>query len=109
MNGSKYHPLPDHIRCHHMTHGQIACVEPCTKFKLCLQQVLEESEACSQFQKSQMKTMQAHSILTGLYIEHAQTQLQGQEDKSARKKSTYILSNGLPCLLTNDEMFAAIC
>ena len=23
MNGSKYHPLPDHIRCHHMTHGQI--------------------------------------------------------------------------------------
>ena len=26
MDGSKCHPLPDHIRCHHMTHGQIACV-----------------------------------------------------------------------------------
>ena len=25
-SGSKYHPLPNHIRCHHMTHGQIVCV-----------------------------------------------------------------------------------
>ncbi|EPS95192.1 hypothetical protein FOMPIDRAFT_16437, partial [Fomitopsis schrenkii] len=74
-----------------------------------LQRALEESEARNRQQKSRIRGLQASAILSNLYVARAHTQLQAQEDKTSRKKSTHILSDGLPRLLTNDEMFALVC
>lgn len=59
--------------------------------------------------KQVILNLQAAHVLNGLFIDRVQDQLEGQEEKEARpSKKQKLLGNGLPKLLTDDEVFAAV-
>ncbi|KAG1724214.1 uncharacterized protein EDB91DRAFT_1062943, partial [Suillus paluster] len=73
-----------------------------------LQAALQESERREEESKRQMIGLQAASVLQIRYCDKMRGQLAAQEDKAGRKKSTRLVGDGLPCMLTGDVFVAQV-
>ncbi|KAH9925959.1 uncharacterized protein B0H18DRAFT_817936, partial [Fomitopsis serialis] len=73
-----------------------------------LQDALRESNVRNESQKARMSGMQATAVLSDIYLRASRSQLQAQEEAKGKKKSTRIFSDGLPRLLTDDQVFDTV-
>lgn len=55
-----------------------------------------------------MMGLQEASVLQIRYCDKMRGQLAAQEDKAGRKKSTRLVGDGLPCMLTGDVFVAQV-
>ncbi|TFY67238.1 hypothetical protein EVJ58_g1758 [Rhodofomes roseus] len=79
--------------------------DPRTEREQELQVALRESNARNENNKKRVSGMQAKSVLSNMYMRQSRSQLQAQEEEKGKKKSTRILNDGGPRLLTSDGVF----
>ncbi|KAJ6530593.1 hypothetical protein B0H19DRAFT_871096, partial [Mycena capillaripes] len=68
-------------------------------------QALQESEARDERRKASLISVQAGAVLSGMYNKRAQTQLQAQETRKARRKGKGRMGDGKAKWLTGDDFF----
>ncbi|RDB27179.1 hypothetical protein Hypma_004386 [Hypsizygus marmoreus] len=89
-------------------HGHLLEREPVTSREEELRNALEESERRDTYRKDQMAQMQAQVLLQGMYVGRVQKHLQKAEEKRSKKKSKRIVGDGMPRLMSGDDVFAMI-
>ncbi|KAJ8595506.1 hypothetical protein M405DRAFT_700138, partial [Rhizopogon salebrosus TDB-379] len=73
-----------------------------------LQSALQESEQRGEESKRQMIGLQAAAVLQTRYCDRVCGQLAAQEQKAGKKKSTRLVGDGLPRMLTGDVLFTQV-
>ncbi|RDB22968.1 hypothetical protein Hypma_009914 [Hypsizygus marmoreus] len=81
---------------------------PATAHEEELRAALEDLERRDTHRKHQMVGMQAHVILQGMHVGKIQRHLQAAEEKRSKKKSKKIVGDGMPRLMSGDNVFAMI-
>jgi hypothetical protein len=83
--------------------------EPITEKEAALQEALHQSHAREALQKDVIIGMQAQTVLQSMYIGNVGGQLQGQEEKKAKKRKTgKINMDGRAKILTQDDMILGV-
>lgn len=83
--------------------------EPSTAHEGELQGLLRQAYERENHLKQVILELQAANVLNGLFIDRVQERLEGQEEKEGRpSKKRKLLGNGLPKLLTDDDVFMAV-
>lgn len=82
--------------------------EPTTELEKLLQHALHESEARGAYQKERVIGLQSSVILQERYLDRVRHQLEAQERKNNKGKSTKLVGDGWPRLLTGDTFYTRV-
>ena len=82
--------------------------EPATELEKLLQRALHETEAREAYQKERVIELQCSVILQGKYLDRVRHQLEAQEGKKNKGKSTKLVGDGWPRLLTGDTFYTKV-
>jgi len=82
--------------------------EPATEVEKLLQHALHETKAHEAYQKECVIELQCSVILQGKYLDRVWHQLEAQEGKKNKGKSTKLVGDGWPCLLTGDTFYTKV-
>lgn len=98
--------LPISPQKHQSRFADLLDVAPTTDLEQLLQLALREMEAQEAFQKERVIELQSTVILQGKYLNRARAQLQAQE--KPKGKSTKLVGDGWPRLLTHDKFYEKV-
>ena len=97
------------ISPHHNRNQLLLDMPPTTEREQLLIQALEERNHHISYQSQVIGGLQAQSILHSAYVEDLRGQLQGLEEKKAKGQNKgRINTDGMPKILTQDEVFNAV-
>jgi DDE superfamily endonuclease len=82
--------------------------EPTTELEKLLQHALHESETREAYQKERVIELQSTVILQEKYLDRVRHQLEAQEGKKNKGKSTKLVGDGWPRLLTGDTFYTKV-